>query len=90
MFWHIQAYSGIFRTLFKPDIFRTPAYSEHWHIQHPGIFRTLACLELEAYSEPCQNVSVFARQSQNPILECAVFKLFPFTQNIEKLNHIKM
>ena len=33
-------------------------------------------------------VSVFCRLSQNTILECAVFKLLPFIQNIHKLHHI--
>ena len=53
----IQAYSGIFRTLWwyiqNPDIFRTPAYSQHWNIQNPAIFRTLAYSKSEAYSGPC-------------------------------------
>ena len=37
-----QPYSGIFRTLSNPDIFRTlansepDAYSETWYIQNPG------------------------------------------------------
>ena len=66
-FWNNQAYSGIlqaysdiFRTLCNPDIFRTLAYSEPWHIQKSGIFRirdifrTLAYSEIEAYSEPCK------------------------------------
>ena len=35
-------------------------------------------------------VRVFFRLSQNTILECAVFKLLPFIQNIYKLHHIKM
>ena len=48
----IQAYSGIFRTLYYPDIFKTVVYRKHWyihkqkHIQNPGIFTTLV------YSEP--------------------------------------
>ena len=47
----IQAYSGIFSTLFNPGIFRIvlcpepEANSEPWHIRNPGIFRT------PAYSE---------------------------------------
>ena len=36
------------------------------------------------------NVSVFFRQSQNAILECAVFKLPLITQNLHKLHHVKM
>ena len=64
---HNQAYSGIFRTLCNPDIFRTlanselDAYSEPWQIhnqtriQNLGIFRNLA------YSEPWfgQNPGIF-------------------------------
>ena len=61
----IQAYSGKFRTLCYPDIFKTGisrtltysepgAYSEPWHIHNPGIFRTLAYSKSEEYSESCQ------------------------------------
>ena len=35
-------------------------------------------------------VIVFCGLSQNTILECAVFKLLQFIQNIHKLHHIKM
>ena len=47
----IQVYSGIFKTLCNPDIFRTvvyrepEAYSEPWHIYKPGIFRIPVYLE---------------------------------------------
>ena len=52
-----QTYSGIFRTLCNPDIFRIlgnseseaysepEAFSEPWYIQNPGLFRTLVCSE---------------------------------------------
>ena len=58
---HIQpdiirhAYSGIFRTLCNPDIFRTLANSEPDAYQNLGIFRNLA------YSEPwfVQNPGIF-------------------------------
>ena len=55
----IPAYSGIFRALCYPDIFKTvvypePAYSQTWYIQNPGIFRKLTYSKSEAYSEPCQ------------------------------------
>ena len=36
----IQGYSGMFRTLCYPDIFKTAVYSEPQHIHNPGIFRT--------------------------------------------------
>ena len=42
----IQTYSGIFRILCYPNIFKTVVYPEPWHIQYqkhiqnPGIFRT--------------------------------------------------
>ena len=61
---HIQAYSRIIQTYSRPCV--TLAYSEswyiqnQWHIQDPGISKTLAHSELqrssepEAYSEPCQ------------------------------------
>ena len=57
----IQAYSGIFRTLCYPDIFKTVVCPEPWHIQNqkhiqnPGIFTTLV------HSEPCyiQNAGIF-------------------------------
>ena len=57
----IQAYPGIFKTLYNPGIFRTVLYSESWyvenqkHIQNPGIFTSLV------YSEPpyIQNASTF-------------------------------
>ena len=48
----IKAYSGIFRTLCYPNIFKIVVYPENWHIQNqkniqkPGIFTTLV------YSEP--------------------------------------
>ena len=47
----IQAYSGIFKTLCNPDIFRTAVCPESWdiqnqkHIQNPGIFTSLVYLE---------------------------------------------
>ena len=53
-----QSYSGIFRTLYNPGIFRTLAYSEleacsePWRIQNPGVLTTLE------YSEPCQTSSM--------------------------------
>ena len=67
----IQAYSGIFRTLCNPDIFRTvvlsrtltyskvEAYLELWHIDNRGIFIT------PIYSERwhIQNM----RHIQNPV-----------------------
>ena len=40
-----QAYSGIFRTLYIPGIFRTLAYSDPWYIHNPYIFNTLVYLE---------------------------------------------
>ena len=60
----IQAYSGIFKTLCNPGIFRTVVYPEPWHIQNqkhmqnPGIFTTLV------YSEPryIQNAGIFKIQ----------------------------
>ena len=57
----IQAYSGTFRTLCYPDIFKTVVCPEtcHFqnqkHIQNPGIFRTLV------YSVPryIKNAGIF-------------------------------
>ena len=57
----IQTYSGIFRTLCYPDIFKSVVHPELWHIekhkhiQNPGIFINLV------YSEPhyIQNVGIF-------------------------------
>ena len=57
----IQAYSGIFRTLCYPDIFKTVVYPGPWHIQdqkhiqNPDIFTTLV------YSEPrcIRNAGIF-------------------------------
>ena len=55
----IQAYSGTFRTLCYPDLFKTVVYPEYIqnrkHIQNPGIFPTLL------YSEPrySQNANIF-------------------------------
>ena len=57
----IQTYSGIFRTLCYPDIFKTVVYPEPWHIQNqkhiqnPSIFTTLV------HSEPpyIQNAGIF-------------------------------
>ena len=60
---HNQAYSGIFRTLCNPDIFKTMVYLElqdiqnQKHIQNRGIFRTLAysnpgIFGILVYSEP--------------------------------------
>ena len=51
----IQAYSGIFKTLCNPGIFRTVAYSETPYIQNVGIlklrgiFRTLSNIYDEAF-----------------------------------------
>ena len=39
---------------FSKGIFKTLVYSEHWHIENPGIFRTMTYLEPKAYSERCQ------------------------------------
>ena len=45
----------------------TPAYSEPWHIQNPGIFRTLPYSDpfstfvysvSQAYSQPCQTFAI--------------------------------
>ena len=46
--WYIWI-RGIFRTR---SIFRTVVHSEHWHIQNPGVFKTLA------YSEPRQTATM--------------------------------
>ena len=42
----IQEYSGSFRDLYNPSIFRTLAYSELWYVHHPGTFRALVYTEL--------------------------------------------
>ena len=55
---HIPAYSGMFRypkirnylSIFRTFI--TLVIIEPWHIQNPGIFRTLTYSEAETYSEP--------------------------------------
>ena len=61
------AYSGIFRTLCSPNIFRTLVYLDPWHIQNQkhiqnrGAFRTLA------YSESwcIQNPGIFRAPSNS-------------------------
>ena len=59
------AYSGIFKTLCNPGIFRTVVYPEPWHIQNqkliqnPGIFRTLEYSE----SPQIQNSDIFKKRS---------------------------
>ena len=48
---------GIMRILVYSErggIFRTLVHSEPWDIENQGIFRTLACWESKAYSEPFQ------------------------------------
>ena len=30
----VQTYSGLFKTLYNPDMFRTAVYPELWHIQN--------------------------------------------------------
>ena len=56
----IQAYSGIFKYLCNPEIFRTRSifrnmvYSQPWYIQNPRMFRMLLYSKSEAYSELCQ------------------------------------
>ena len=37
----IQAYSGTFRTLCNPCIFRTVVYPEPWHIQNQMLIQNL-------------------------------------------------
>ena len=41
----VQAYSGIFTTLYISGIFRTLAYSDPWYIHNSYIFSTLVYLE---------------------------------------------
>ena len=65
----IQAYSGIIEGYSEPCV--TPAYSELWYIQNPGIYKirsifrtlskTLAHSEPETYSESwaIQNPGIF-------------------------------
>ena len=73
-------YSGIFRTLYNPSVFRTLVYSESWHIQNQrniqnpvnisgtfttgNIFRILGYSEPEAYSEPCQKSTMKCFEKQ--------------------------
>ena len=42
----IQGYSGSFRGLYNPSVFRTLAYSKLWYVHNPGTFRALV------YTEP--------------------------------------
>ena len=51
----IQTYSGIFKTLCNPGIFKP------WHIQNPDIFRTRSIFRTLAYSQPwyIQNHRIF-------------------------------
>ena len=57
----IQAYSGIFKTLCNPGVFRTVVFPEPWHIQNQkhilnsGIFTTLVYSELPYI----QNADIF-------------------------------
>ena len=50
------------KTVYGPfstrSIFRSLTYSEPWFDQRPGIFRTLAYLKFEAYSEHCQTSTI--------------------------------
>ena len=67
----IQAYSGIFKTLCNPGMFRTvvypepftysepEAYSEPWQIHNPGLFRTPIYSERWHIQNP--------RHIQNPV-----------------------
>ena len=48
----IQAYLGISRTLCDPSIFRTPIYSEGFHIENQRHIQTLVYSKPEACSEP--------------------------------------
>ena len=50
IFRHNQAYSGIIQSYSEPCVIL--AYSEHSHIQKPGILRTLSHSELEVHLEP--------------------------------------
>ena len=55
IFNHIQTYPGMFsdtQSYSEPCVSQT--YLEHWYIQNPGINRTLAYSERDAYSELCQ------------------------------------
>ena len=62
---NIQTYSGTFKTLCNPGMFRTVVYPEPCHIQNQkhihnsGIFRTPVYskrwnIQIPTHSEPCQ------------------------------------
>ena len=48
----IQAYSGIFKTLCNPGIFRNVIYPEPWHIQNHKHIQNLGIFRTMVYSEP--------------------------------------
>ena len=50
MFRHIYSCSEIILAYSEPCV--TPAYSESWYIQNPGIFSTRGICRTLAYSEP--------------------------------------
>ena len=60
----IQAYSGIFKTLCNPGIFRTVVYPEPWHIQKQKYIQNLGIFAILVYSEPpqIQNAGIFKIQ----------------------------
>ena len=60
---HIQTYSEPCITQAYPE---PEAYSETWHTQNPGIFKSLSNSEKETYSEP----EVFSEPCQTSIVEC--------------------
>ena len=57
----IQAYSGIFRILWYPDIFEIVVYPEPWYIQKQKHIQNLSILTTLVYSEPryIQNPGIF-------------------------------
>ena len=57
----IQAYSGIFRTLFYTDIFKTVVCPEPWHIQNKKHIQNSSMFTTLVYSESryIQNAAIF-------------------------------
>ena len=67
----IQGYSGTFRGLCNPSIFRTLAYSKLWYIHNPGIFRALVYTEFSHI------------QKQSHVLNPAIWRIL----SIEVIKH---
>ena len=83
-FRHIQAQSGVFETLCKPDIFRAVVYPEPWYI--PGIFKTRNIFKTLVYSEPryIENSGIFKTQGLFRHLRCQTSTMKRFKKTVNE------